>query len=88
MPKSGARSKNKANAKNIKNPNDLAKALARKHKRGDLVLGKQALLTVATVLDKKATDGQVRVMVREADKAGLKLGFKPRCIKKPVAKKK
>ncbi|WP_243975145.1 hypothetical protein [Vibrio natriegens] len=71
----------KSPVKNIKNPRDLALALAKMHKQGEIALGQRALLTVASVLDKKATDGQIRTMVKEADKYGIKLGFKPKCLK-------
>ena len=73
--------KGKSLAKNIKNPRDLALALAKKHKQGEITLGQRALITVATVLDKKATDGQIRVMIKEADKYNIKLGFTPKCIR-------
>lgn len=71
----------KSAAKNIKNPRDLALILAKMHKQGEITLGQRALITVATVLDKMATDGQVRVMVKEAEKYNIKLGFKPKCLK-------
>ncbi|MGR5328570.1 hypothetical protein [Photobacterium damselae] len=71
----------KSPIKNIKNPRDLAQALAKLHKQGQITLGQRALITVATVLDKRATDGQVRTMVKEAQKYGIKLAFRPNCLR-------
>ncbi|MCY9861517.1 hypothetical protein OTK49_03170 [Vibrio coralliirubri] len=78
--KGKVRLQGKSATKNIKNPRDLALALAKMHKQGEIILGQRALMTVASVLDKKATDGQMRTMAKEADKYGIKLGFKPKCL--------
>lgn len=75
------KSRSKSAAKAIKNPRELALALAKIHKQGEATLGQRALLTVATVIDKKATDGQVRTLMKEAQRLGVKVSFKPKCMK-------